>query len=134
MFNLFKTNVVGGSITMNGKTYRGNSVCIRNGVVTIDGKPTEDVSNQVEVSIHIDGNIKELNMSYGTVCVNGTVEQLSTSSGDVICGDVFGSVTTSSGDVKCSNVGCNVTTSSGDVTVTGSIAGSVKTVSGDITK
>lgn len=103
------------TITINNKTYVGNSITITNGKVIIDGKDT--TPDAKEINISVDGNIEELNVdACNKVFVNGSVGDIRTQSGDVdVSGDVSGMISTMSGDVKCGNVGGKISTMSGDV-------------------
>lgn len=79
-----------GTITIDGRTFQGNSVQIRNGVVRIDGVAQEGtVSGVVEVRV-IEG-------------VLGLLE----ADGSVICGDVGGNVS-AGGTVHCNTVSGHV--------------------------
>lgn len=110
--------LMGASIQVNGQTYTGNSVSIRNGNVIIDGKKV-DSGKKRELKITVEGHVDKLEVDHAEhVWVNGGADSVKTMSGDVeIKGDIKGSVKTMSGDVEC----------------TGKIGGSVSTMSGDIT-
>jgi cytoskeletal protein CcmA (bactofilin family) len=103
-------------ININGVTYYGNSITIKNNKVIVDG---DDVSGDFKIDqpISITGNIENLTVASADVKVSGDVESIKTQSGDV---DVFG------------NVSGNVSTQSGDIKVKGNITGNAKTMSGDI--
>lgn len=103
------------SITIDGRTFKGNNVSIIGNKVVIDG---------VEQSGELVGNIR--------ITVNGNVDNIETTSGDIEVRGAVGEVETTSGDVIVhSNISGSVKTMSGDVTA-GSIGGNVKTMSGDI--
>lgn len=107
----------GGSVTVNGNTYRGSNVSIINGVVTVDGVVQGDPLN---------GPI--------TITVQGSVGSIETSSGDVnVTGDSQ-NITAVSGDVRVGGNSGYIETVSGDVSVKGSVNGKISTVSGDVTK
>jgi hypothetical protein len=118
------------SVTVNGKTYRGNSVSISNGRVVVDGVEQDQALTQ-NIEIKIDGPVQELETACGNVNVTGSVGRVKTTSGDVQCGDVGTSVQTTSGDVACKNVGTSVSSVSGDISA-GTIQGADSTVTGDI--
>jgi hypothetical protein len=122
------------SITINGVTYSGNNISIKNNRVFIDGVEAKSDANCKEINIQVSGNINELKVdSCNKISVTGSVASIETTSGDVVCGPVTGSITTVSGDVECEgNIGGNVGTTSGDVKAK-SITGNTRTVSGDIT-
>lgn len=104
-----------GKVTINGKSYSGSNVQIRDGVVIVDGKNQEGI---------LQGPI--------TVFVEGDAHNIETQSGDITARDV-GSIQTTSGDVSCGNVNGNIQTTSGDVSC-GDVGGSIKTMSGDINR
>lgn len=118
MKEFFARLKAGSSITVNGKTFRGNDVSIVNGRVIVDGVEQDAPGNgysSMRLSIKIEGNVELLETASGDVQVSGNVGQVNSSSGDVTCADVSGNVQTVSGDVRASR-----------------ILGSVKSVSGDI--
>lgn len=78
-------------ITINGKTYQGNSVSVVNNVVYVDGKRVDD---------------KELPKTILQIDVQGTLGELKTDA-SVNCGNVTGSVE-AGGSVNCDSVGGNV--------------------------
>ena len=103
-------------IVINGKSYIGNSVSIKNNKITIDGNVIE--TEEKNIKIEIQGDIEELKVDEcDSVKVTGNVKNLTTMSGDVtVKGDVSGNVKTMSGDVECGKVGGNISTMSGDIT------------------
>lgn len=91
--------ISGGSITINGKSYKGNNVSVINGVVVIDGKQQEGVVGHIN-NVTINGNCGEIANESGDITVAGYVNgDCSTGSGDIKTGEVKGSVRTGSGDV-----------------------------------
>lgn len=106
------SGISGSSITINGETYKGNSIKIVNGVVTVGD---QTFSPEGKVIINIIGNVGYVETASGDVSVKGEVTRVSTVSGDVECGAVSLDVSTVSGDVYCDNVSGNVTTISGDI-------------------
>lgn len=104
------------TITVNGKTYHGNSVKVNNNKVYIDGV-LQDTEDAKEINIAVSGNIKNLTVdACDKVEVTGDIGTLKTMSGDVeIEGNVTGSIKTMSGDVDCGTVGGDISTMSGDV-------------------
>ncbi len=105
-----------GTITINGKTFTGNSISVSGDKIIIDGSDVTPESKQI--NIHVLGSIQDLEVSMcNKITIDGTVGTVSTKSGDVeVKGDITGDVKTMSGDVDCG----------------GNITGSVKTMSGDI--
>jgi len=90
----------------------GNSITIQNGIVTVDGVV---VDTKGASSITID-SCNYLKTDVVSVVVHGNVAGLATQSGDVeVHGDAI-----------------RVHTMSGDVTVSGSVAGNISTMSGDV--
>lgn len=89
-----------GTVTMNGKTYSGNSISIINGVVTIDGKIIDNESVKDALVITIEGSVENIFTDKSVNCstVNGNI----ISGGLVTCGNVGGSVE-SVGSVVCTN-------------------------------
>lgn len=103
-------------ITINGHTYFGNNVTVKNGKVIVDGKDYTP-SDSKSISISIQGDLKDLSVDCcDKVDIKGNVVSAKTLSGDIdISGDVAGSVSTMSGDVNCGTIHGNVSTMSGDI-------------------
>lgn len=121
-----------GSISVNGVTYRGNSITINNDVVIIDGVVVGD-ENSKTINISVVGDISSINVDRcKEITVQGNVGTIVTTSGDVdVTGNVNGDIHSTSGDVECGNVKGSINTTSGDVNCE-DVGGNVKTVSGDI--
>lgn len=116
-------------IFINGVTYEGDNVIIKNGVIQIDNNNLN--INEKEIHINILGDIEKLKIDCcDDINIIGNVKEFKNGSGDVKCGDV-GSLQSSSGDVECQNISGDVKTSSGDVT-TKHVSGDVTTGSGDV--
>lgn len=99
MINIGSRNIIsnmninsnGNVVTINGKTYKGNSIVSKNGKVFVDGQLAED---------------KEMNSV--TIIIEGNVGELTTDCPVTVQGDVLGSIKTE-GSVTCKKVGKNVT-------------------------
>ena len=80
-------------VTVNGKSYEGNSINIVNGQILIDGKPVGEAwdtpENQGQIRIEVTGNLSSLCVDSGIVTVNGDVH-----------GDVSADMVTVGGSVK----------------------------------
>jgi cytoskeletal protein CcmA (bactofilin family) len=109
-----------GAVTINGKTYRGNSITVINDRVIIDGKEVSEASEdtltiskvegpivlECHKALVIKGNVKgDIDARGSVTCedVEGDIR----SDGSVSCGDVSGSVF-ASGSVNCDDVGADV--------------------------
>lgn len=104
-----------GTITVNGKSYRGSNVHVVGNKVIIDGKE-QDGEFQKDINIEIHGDAGSIENECGKVIVSGKAASVKSQSGDIECGDVSGSVKTMSGDIECGNIGGSVNTMSGDIT------------------
>lgn len=112
--NLSQVNMSGnGNIVINGKSYSGKNLTIKNNKVFIDG--VEQESSSIQLNITINGDVNSMDITGDTV-VNGNVTKINVGVGDVKCNDVAGDVIV---DV-------------GDVNVSGNISGKVKVSVGDI--
>ena len=89
------------SITIDGKTFSGNSVSIVDGKVTIDGV-VQDGTLEGVVELHITGTLGSLRTD-GSVHMKGNVEGDVDAGGNVNCGDVKGDVD-AGGNVNCGDV------------------------------
>lgn len=104
-----------GNIKINGVSYVGDSLVVKNNKIFIDGKEQEIDSKTINISVT--GNIDNMLVdSCQKISIKGDVNTLKTMSGDVeIEGIINGSVSTMSGDVDCGNVLGSVSTLSGDI-------------------
>ncbi len=101
-------------ITINGKTYKGNSVSIRNGKMTIDGIDIVggDAPSMAGVMlIKVEGEVALIQSDLSVSC--GNVAGSVTAGGSVNCDEVGGNVT-ATGSVNCDDIG-------GDVRAGGSV-------------
>jgi len=119
------------TINLNGKSYSGRNVTIRNGKVIIDGK--EQKCDDKVINIMVEGDIERLDVGCAEkIAVQGNVGNVNTDTANVdINGHVEGNVTTEVGNVKCGDVGGNVRSEVGNVTCE-NVNGKVKTEVGDI--
>lgn len=122
---------VNGVVTINGQTFTGKNISIRDGVITIDGKVVDPNADQVTTDA--DGNKVVTKWRVTPITINGDVGKVQVTSGTInITGNVTGDVNTTSGDIDVKgNVDGSVRTVSGNVT-TGAIKGDAITTSGDI--
>jgi hypothetical protein len=109
-----KIKTGGSTVTIDGRTFSGNSISIVNDRVIIDGVE-QDGALVGPISITVNGNAESVETVSGSVEVSGSVGRIKTMSGDVECGDVHGDVGTMSGDVTCGAISGNVKTMSGDI-------------------
>ena len=116
-------------VTINGVTYEGNSVHVRNGKVIIDGLEQSSIevkNNRVDLhiiegavgDIRADGSVYAQNV-HGSVNAGGSVDCKDVggdvdAGGSATCGDVKGNVD-AGGSVRCGNV-------EGDVDAGGSVS------------
>lgn len=131
--NIFNNGKIKSSvITINGTTYHGSSITMKNGKVIVDGEEVK-TGDAKTINISVNGDITNLEVdACNELQVTGSVGSLRTISGDVtVTGDVDGSVQSTSGDIECGHVQGSVQTVSGDVKC-GAVGGNVKTLSGDV--
>lgn len=110
------------TVTVNGRTYTGNNVQIENEKVYVDNQRVDETM--------VSGSAKVIYMPL-SVNVIGDAQSITVVSGNVIVNSV-NTIKTTSGNVSVSGNSGNIQTVSGDVTINGTVAGSVKTISGDI--
>jgi hypothetical protein len=104
---------INGKITVNGKTYKGNDVYVRNNEIYIDGKMVDKATT---IQITINGNVGEIDNGTGDITINGNVTgNISNDVGDIKCGNVGGNVSNDVGDIECCNVEGKASTCVGDV-------------------
>jgi len=103
------------TITINGETWIGNSVTIKNGKVSINGNDVTPDSKSI--SITINGNINDLSVDRcESIMVDGDVGGLRTTSGNInVTGNVTDSIKLTSGNIKCNDVGGSIKTTSGEI-------------------
>lgn len=107
------SNIIGGSVTVNGKSYKGSNVTINGDKVIIDGVEQDSVESKI-INVSIDGNVGSINSDSGRVdCLDvGSVE---TQTGNVTCRDITGDVETQTGNVKASTIHGSVETMTGNI-------------------
>lgn len=132
-----KTTITGiqGSVTINGKTYRGSSIEVVNDEVKVDGKPVEPAESSFKtVSIVVEGSCQDITVNVGDITVKGNVDgEVHTGMGDIECGDVSGDVDDAMGNIDCKNVGGDVIANMGNVTC-GTVQGDVSASMGNVYK
>jgi len=96
-----------GILTINGKTYTGNSIRISGNEVWIDGRKADSQPEPINgvLTVNINRSIESLYTDFN-VNMTGSVGNVD-SSGNVNCGNVAGNVK-SQGNVICGNVSGNV--------------------------
>lgn len=107
-----------GTVTINGRTYTGNSINVVNGKVIIDGKDvTDPLQDAKKINIAINGSIASLSVDVcEKVGVIGTVQDIKTMSGNVVVrGPVEGNVKTMSGNVTAGTIKGNASSMSGNI-------------------
>ena len=95
-----------GNVTVNGKTYKGKSVVVRNNKVIIDGKQVDDKDlPETVLAIEVKGDLVSLETDASVNCENikGDVD----AGGSVNCGSVGGDVDAGRSD-NCGLVGVDV--------------------------
>lgn len=110
-------NITGveGKIIVNGKTYHGKSVSMKNNQLYIDGVLVETINTPV-IDVKIEGNCHSVLNEVGDVTVNGQVTGgVKNSTGDITCGNIVGDVTNEVGDISCGKVTGSVKTGVGDI-------------------
>ena len=120
-------------IQINGKTYQGNNITMKNGKVFIDGKPA-DTGKEKTINVVVHGPIDVLEIdTCNVVTVNGNVGDIKNGAGDLtVNGSVFDKIKSGAGDIEVEgDVNGNVETGAGDFTVKGNVYGKVKTGAGD---
>lgn len=103
------------SVTINGKTYSGRTVEVRNNKVFVDGKEA-DAEDSKQITVQVTGDLGSLHVdNCEHVVVHGQVGSVETMSGNVQCGNVAGDVKTMSGNITCGDVEGGVQTMTGNI-------------------
>jgi hypothetical protein len=100
-------------VTIDGRSFSGNNISVRNGKVTVDGV-VQDGELVGDVNVTVYGDVEHLSSTSGLVTAEH-VGNIKTVSGDVNCLGVEGDIQTLSGDVHCAMVGGSIKTASGDI-------------------
>lgn len=120
---------INGQVTINGKTYRGQTVEVRNGRVYIDGAlVTDDADAKPTPIVYAVCNITVTGDVSGGIEIKGSGDV--TVQKDVVSGDVR----TMSGSIKVggSLKAGSAHTMSGDIRIEGDCAGNATSMSGDV--
>lgn len=90
------------SIQINGQTFVGNNIVVKNGKVIIDGKEAVDTGS-AEVKVEVTGNVDRLECNTCTITgdVTGDVD-----ANTVNCGNIEGDVDANT--INCGNIGGDV--------------------------
>lgn len=91
------------SITINGKTYSGNNISVRNDVVYIDGKIADQAKAKDGIlEVHVEGTLCNVKSDV-SVTVNGNVSG-NVESGNYVKCEVVGGNVSAGNYIKCGNV------------------------------
>jgi hypothetical protein len=106
---------VNGKTTINGKTYSGSNISVRNGRVIVDGKEVDKIAVGQDVRVSVSGSVDSISLENGTIeCVSA--KDIQTTNGDIkIAGSVDGDVTCKNGNISCGNVSGSVTNKNGNI-------------------
>ena len=103
------------TMQINGKTYKGSNITIKNRKVIVDGVEQEGDQLGYNISVVIHGDVGHIENANGNVDAREVVNSISTSNGEVTCANVGGDVSTVNGDIECGNVSGKVSTINGDI-------------------
>jgi len=95
------------------------NVVIRNGVITIDGKPLneyeEDQSKRPVFVLCVEGNVQDIKADSADIYVSGDAGTVDTHNGNVTCQGVKGNVHSHNGNIVCGKVDGDVNTYNGNI-------------------
>ncbi len=107
------------TITINGKTYKGNSSSIINGKVFIDGTEIKDkeITSSKVLNISITGDIKDCEiLNCNSIKIEGDVGYLDNQNGNItITGNIQGDIDNQNGNIKCGDVSGSIDIQNGNV-------------------
>lgn len=109
-----KLSLKGQSVTIDGRTFSGQSIQINGDQVVVDGV-VQQGSLVGPITVTVNGDCESVENGNGDVTVTGSAGSVRTSTGGVRCAAVSGDVTTSVGNVNCGDVGGSVRTSVGNI-------------------
>lgn len=89
ILQIFLSSALAGNITINGKTYSGQSITINDGIIIIDGKRVDSIPDQYVVNIV--GNVKDVH-SDQSISIQGSVIGSATANGSINANDIGGDV------------------------------------------
>jgi DUF4097 and DUF4098 domain-containing protein YvlB len=90
---------IGGSVTIDGRTFRGNNISIDGSKVIVDGVVQEgELVGDVQVTVQ--GDCESVSTTNGDISVEGSVKTVSTVNGDVSAGSITGKTSTVNGDIS----------------------------------
>ena len=104
------------TISINGKTYKGNDLSISGGKVYIDGKLQHE-EDKIDINITVNGNLDTLEVdACNTITVKQNCKVVTCKNGNVIIhGNVEGDVTNKNGNIKCKNILGDANTNIGNI-------------------
>ena len=104
----------GGQTIINGRSYSGNNITIKNGEVYVDGVRQADLP-EGEREVIVSGDVVSVTSDTGNITVHGGAGSVSSTNGSVKCGDVAGSVTSVNGNITASTIMGNASSVNGNV-------------------
>lgn len=115
IFNLMRRK--SGSITINGRTFTGDSFTISaDGDVIVDGVSQGGKALVGPITVNVTGDVEHVSNTSGNINISGDSNITMTTSGDInVKGDVKGNASTTSGDIDCREVHGGASTVSGDI-------------------
>ena len=102
-----------GTISINGKRFKGKNVTIINNEVYIDNVKQNVYEQQIKIVI--EGNCEVVETQSGDVVIQGRSHTITTSNGNVNAFMVSGDITTVNGNVTCKDVSGSVKTVNGSI-------------------
>lgn len=121
----------GGSITIDGKTFKGHDIHIEGNRVIVDGVEQEGTLVG-DINVTVQGNCEFVKNIRGSITVEGQAGRIENVHGAINCAKgAVGSVKTTNGAINCGDVKGDVESTHGAVTC-GKISGSVRTTFGNI--
>lgn len=104
----------GGQTTINGRSYSGKNITIKNGEVYVDGVRQADLPDG-EREVIVSGDVVSVSSETGNITVHGGVGSVASTNGSVKCGDVAGSVTSVNGNITAGTIAGNASSVNGNV-------------------
>ncbi len=110
----------GSTVTVNGKSWSGNSVSVVNNRIFVDGKEVDN-ENDVKkiytpVTIKVSGDCETVESQNGNITIEGSAGSAESTNGEItVEGDVTGSVKTTNGNVFANCIRGGVKTVNGDI-------------------
>ena len=113
--NNMSITTCGSNIQINGKSYSGNNVSMKNGKVFVDGVE-QDGETTGNIEITVEGSCGDITTDYGNITIGCDAKSVESKNGNIrVSGAIEGNAETKNGNIKAGSILGDATTKNGNV-------------------